>query len=571
MTDQPSPTQSTFYSTLLRWLKASDIPYWQTLLIVLLSAGITATAITATPLIIGQLFTHALPGGNRLLLQELPLLLAILLLTGIAANLAHNYTLQRLRGQLALLLRRKLLTQSINSMCDHTDISSELITSRYFTAVDNVLDHLDRLANILSRDLLIVIGLTAILLYLNRELALLTLAALTVALLAWPLFSTDTGRQAIPDVMQAKIAESIQNAIAYRHLIQLDHGGMQEVLNIHHILDQQYQRSLQQAGRSILAGMLTQLFLISLMTVLLYYLLQQVTLGRLTPGEAVTFMSALLILALPLKRLLTISLLLASSRQPCPPIAALFNAPHLPAESINPESATCHNASTSRIRRLHGVVHFENVHFYCDASRTQLSPRFNFRLKPGERLAITDVTPCSARALAMMISGFTAPTTGSILLDECDARNIDQPVRQANIAWLSPDRKLLSDTVAANIAYGIKRCSTETEITRAAHASHATEFIRELPRGHETRLDAQSATMLTDNQRQRLLIARALLKNPTIVILDESIAPFDLNNPLLQQALLTLIENRTTLILSTQPALLNLAERSITLEPSNFS
>ena len=157
------------------------------------------------------------------------------------------------------------------------------------------------------------------------------------------------------------------------------------------------------------------------------------------------------------------------------------------------------------------------------------------------------------------------PTTGRVILDEHDAGHIDPTIRQINIAWLSPDRKLLSDTVAANIAYGIKRCSTETEITRAAHASHSTEFIRELPRGHETRLGPQSIGMLTDSQRQRLLIARVLLKDPAIVIIDESIAQFNLDDPLLQQALLTLTSKRTTLILSTQPALLNLAQRHITL------
>lgn len=562
MTDRFLPTQPAFYSTLLQWLKESDIPCWQTLLIILLSAGITATAIVAMPLVIGQLLTHALPEGNRLLLQELPLLMATLLLAASASNLASNYTLQRLRGQLALHLHGKLLAHFMSDMSDHTGISSEMIMSRHFTAANNLLDYLSRLVNILSRDLLIIIGLTTVLLFLNQELALLSMVLLTVVLLTWPLLGTNTGRQVIADVMEAKVVESIRNAIAYRHLIQLDHGSMQEILAINHTLDQQHRASLKQIGRAVLTGMLMRLFLVSLMTMLLYYMLQQIVIGKLAPGETITFVSALLMLILPLKRLLTIKRLRKNSCIPFLSIAALLDAPH---QSPPPESTTCRNAHTDPIRRLHGTVCFENVRFYCDASRTQLSSCLNFLVKPGERLAITDITPSSARTLCMMISGFTSPTTGRIMLDEHDAGHIDPSIRQINIAWLSPDRKLLSETVAANIAYGIKRCSTETEITGAAHASHSTEFIRELPRGHETRLGPKSISILTDSQRQRLLIARVLLKDPAIVIIDESIAQFNLNDPLLQQALLTLTSKRTTLILSTQPALLNLAQRCITL------
>lgn len=558
MTNRPSSSQSTsFQSNLLQWLRESETPYWQFLSIVFFSASVTAISITLIPLVIGQLSAHVLPGGNRLFLHELPLLLAILLLTSIAANHAGNYTLHRLQGQFALILRDRLLAQLAVTTPNCTDISSEWIKSRYFGTVDNLLNHLIRLINSLSRDLLTAIGLVAVLLYLNQELALLTLAVLTVALLTQPLFSMDTASQILSDKTQNEVASLIQNMIAHQHLIQLDHGCLQEKLNIYNILDQQQHISLRQTGRSMLTGMLAQLFLIGMMTALLYFWLQQMTLGKFMSGEMPAFIAALLILVLPLKRLLTIKRLLADSHQSYQPIAALLSTPHAPVK------ATSNDLSANRIRRLQGSVYFENVHFYCNASQSRLASCPNFSLMPGEILAITNFTSDSAQILASLVCGFASPVTGKVMLDKQNTVDIDQLVRQANIAWLSPDRMLLSDTVAANIAYGMKRCSVETEITRAAHASHATEFIRELPRGHETILD--SRITLTASERQRLLIARALLKNPAIVIIDESIVQFDLNDPLLQQALLALTRKRTTLILSTQPTLLNLAENSITL------
>jgi len=558
MTNRPSSSQSTsFQSNLLQWLRESETPYWQFLSIVFFSASVTAISITLIPLVIGQLSAHVLPGGNRLFLHELPLLLAILLLTSIAANHAGNYTLHRLQGQFALILRDRLLAQLVGTTPNCTDISSEWIKSRYFGTVDNLLNYLIRLINSLSRDLLTAIGLVAVLLYLNQELALLTLVVLTVALLTQPLFSMDTASQTLSDKTQNEVANLIQNMIAHQHLIQLDHGRLQEKLNIYNILDQQQHISLRQTGRSMLTGMLAQLFLIGLMTALLYFWLQQITLGKFMPGEMPAFIAALLILVLPLKRLLTIKRLLADSHQSYQPIATLLSIPHAPVK------ATSNDLSVNRIRRLQGSVYFENVHFYCNASQSRLASCPNFSLMPGEILAITNFTSDSAQILASLVCGFASPVTGKVMLDKQNTVDIDQLVRQANIAWLSPDRMLLSDTVAANIAYGMKRCSVETEITRAAHASHATEFIRELPRGHETILD--SRITLTASERQRLLIARALLKNPAIVIIDESIVQFDLNDPLLQQALLALTRKRTTLILSTQPTLLNLAENSITL------
>ncbi len=564
MTDKQLPlfSKSSSQSIFLQWLKESDTPCWQSLLIVFFCACLTAISFTLIPLVIGQLSIHASPSGNRLFLHELPLLLAVLISTSVLTNQAANYTLQRLQGQVASVLRGKLLIQIVNATPGRTEVFAESIRSHYFVAVDSLLHQIAELAKSLSRDLLITIGLIAILFYINQELALLTVMILTVALLMQPWLNTDRKFHTLPGTVQDEVISRIQNIMTHRYPIQLDHGDQQENLSIRSMLDQQQRALLKQTGRFILTGMLTQLFLVSISIGLLYFWLQQIMLGKFMPGEMATFFSALLMLILPLKRLLDTKRLLVNSNQSCQFITALLE------DSLTPapfDMMANDDLSSNKTRRLEGKVHFENVHFPRDVTQSALSSRLNFILMPGEKLAITHSTSDSAQTLAALVCGFIPPTAGKVLLDGEDAINLDLAVRQANIAWLSPDRKLLNDTVAANIAYGMKRCSTETEITRAAQLGHATEFIRELPRGYETRLDTCSNFMLTASQRQRLLIARVLLKNPAIVIIDESVAQFDLNDPLLQQAILTLTEKRTTLILSSQLALLGLAERSMTL------
>lgn len=570
MTDKQPPlfSQSSFNSIFLRWLKESDIPCWQSLFIVFLCACLTAISLALIPLVIGELSIHTSSSGNRLFLHELPLLLAILTLTAILTNQAANYTLQRLQGQLALILRDKLLSRIVNPTLDRTEVSAESIGSRYFVAVDNLLYYLIELTKRFSRDLLITIGSIAILFYINQELALLTLMVLTIALLTQPWFQTGKVSHALSGTAQDEIISRIQNMMTHHYLIQLDHGNLQENLNIHDMFKQQHDASLKRTGRFILTGIFIQLFLVGLVTALLYFWLQQMELGKFLPGEMAAFISALLLLILPFKRLLASKYLLVGSHRSCQSITTLLDNFHAPVPAEAPVKVPVekegHQPSINKTRRLEGAIEFKDVQLVRDAVQS-LPGYLSFSLMPGEKLAITNFTLDCAQTLAALVCGFTPPTAGRVLLDEEDAIDLDLPVRQANIAWLSPGRKLLSNSVAANIAYGIKRCSTETEITRAARLSHATEFIRELPRGYETRLDTYSNIMLTASQRQRLLIARALLKNPSIVIIDESMAQFDLEDPLLQQAILTLTEKRTTLILSTQPALLDLAERSITL------
>lgn len=565
MTDKQPPlfSQSSFNSIFLRWLKEADIPCWQSLFIVLLCACLTAISLALIPLVIGQLSIHTSSSGNRLFLHELPLLLAILILTAVLANQAVNYTLQRLQGQLALILRDKLLSRIVNPTPNRTEVSAESIRSRYFAVVDHLLYYLIELTKRFSRDLLITIGLIATLLYINQELALLTLMVLTIALLTQPWFQTSKVFHALSGTVQDEIVSRIQNMMTHHYLIQLDHGNLQENLNIHDMFKQQHDASLKRTGRFILTGIFIQLFLVGLVTALLYFWLQQMELGKFLPGEMAAFISALLLLILPFKRLLASKYLLVGSHQSCQSITTLLDNFHAPAPA--PVEAESYHSSTNKTRRLQGVIQFKEVHFYRDAVQSSLPQRLNFMLTPGEKLAITNFTPDCAQTLAALVCGFTPPTAGRVLLDEEDAIDLDLPVRQANIVWLSPDRKLLSNSVAANIAYGVKRCSTESEITRAARLSHATEFIRELPHGYETRLDTHSNIVLTASQQQRLLIARALLKNPVIVIIDESTAQFDLEDLLLRRAILTLTEKRTTLILSSQPALLNFAERSIAL------
>ncbi len=185
-------------------------------------------------------------------------------------------------------------------------------------------------------------------------------------------------------------------------------------------------------------------------------------------------------------------------------------------------------------------------------------------IQSGEIIALPSSNGGQEKTLIDLIARFIHPTNGRILLDDIDIATVKLADLRANIAWLTPDTKLLNDTIAANIAYGTMRCATEVSIMKVARTCNVTKFAREMPHGLQTKIGLKGVE-LAENQRQCIIIARALLKNPAIVIIDETTAIFDTDCPMVNHALDALIQGRTTLIISSQPNMLGKAHRVITI------
>ena len=296
--------------------------------------------------------------------------------------------------------------------------------------------------------------------------------------------------------------------------------------------------------------LLTYLLLTGILTASLYYLLQQLASNQLTVGDAVAFFLAGVMLIFPLQRLFEVSSLLKQCSKALQVIFSLLN---------QDSGIIDENPHTTQFKRGKGKLQFEGVSFRSCQTEYRL-PNFDLEIASGQKIALINQDTGINRLFADLACGFVQPSTGRILLDNNDIKWINSAELRSYIAWIAPDEDLLNDTVAINIAYGSARCSNEIAITTAAHASQAMEFIRKLPQGLQTKIN-QPALLLSDDERQRILIARALLKNPSFIILDESTACFDTDNTALLQALQVLLNNRTALILSSRPAMLDLAEQ----------
>ena len=189
----------------------------------------------------------------------------------------------------------------------------------------------------------------------------------------------------------------------------------------------------------------------------------------------------------------------------------------------------------------------------------------NLTVKRGEVVAIVGKSGGGKTTLANLIPRFYVPTEGIVLIDGIDISRVTFESLRRQFGIVSQDVILFNDTVTSNIAYG-KPGAQKEEVIGAAQAAYAHDFIIELPQGYDTVVGERGAR-LSGGQRQRLSIARAVLKNPPILILDEATSSLDTASEMMvQRALENLMRNRTTFVIAHRLSTIKRADRIIVLD-----
>jgi ATP-binding cassette, subfamily B, bacterial len=167
--------------------------------------------------------------------------------------------------------------------------------------------------------------------------------------------------------------------------------------------------------------------------------------------------------------------------------------------------------------------------------------------------------------MVALLQRFYSLTEGAILVDGVDIRQMTQHSLRSQLGVVFQDAHLFNDTVRANIAYG-RPAAAQTEVEAAAKAAHAHDFIMALPEGYDT-VVRERGSRLSGGQRQRIAIARALLKDPPILILDEATAALDTESEyLIQRALKTLLRGRTALVIAHRLSTVRDADRIVVIK-----
>ncbi|MBA3468714.1 MAG: ABC transporter ATP-binding protein [Herpetosiphonaceae bacterium] len=213
---------------------------------------------------------------------------------------------------------------------------------------------------------------------------------------------------------------------------------------------------------------------------------------------------------------------------------------------------------------VRGEVAFNNVSFAYREGRSTLRD-ISFTARPGEIVALMGPTGSGKSTITNLIPRFYDPTTGTVSIDGRDVREVAIKSLRQQIGIVLQDSFLFSTTIGQNIAYG-RPDVTQTEIEAAATAARAHDFILTFPEGYETRVGERGVT-LSGGQKQRIAIARALLLNPRILVLDDSTSSVDTETEhLIQQALDQLMEGRTTFVIAQRLLTLKNADQILVLD-----
>ena len=214
-------------------------------------------------------------------------------------------------------------------------------------------------------------------------------------------------------------------------------------------------------------------------------------------------------------------------------------------------------------------ITFKNVNFYYDSESEMILKNINLSLKSGEILALVGPSGAGKSTLADLIPRFYDVTEGSILLDGEDIKNIKLNSLRSLMGIVTQETFLFNDSVKANIAYGLESVSDE-DIKKAAIAANANEFIEQLPDGYDT-IIGERGVKLSGGQRQRISIARAIMKNPPILILDEATSSLDTESEkIVQDAIEKLMHNRTVIVIAHRLSTVHNAHKIIVLDKGDI-
>ena len=290
------------------------------------------------------------------------------------------------------------------------------------------------------------------------------------------------------------------------------------------------------------------------LTFLLWYGGRQVIQGTLTPGELVAFLVYMMMVAGPMA---SFAGLYAQLREALGAGRRVFDLLDTPPEPLEMPGAI-------QPGRLRGEVRFVDVSFGYEGVRPVLQ-ELSLAVEPGEVMAIVGPSGVGKTTLVNLIPRFYDPTVGRIEIDGQDIRRLDLRGLRQQIGLVPQETFLFGGTVGENIAYG-RPGASQAEIVAAAQAANADEFVAGFPDGYATVVGEKGAK-LSMGQRQRLTIARVLLKDPRILVLDEATSSLDTESErLVQEALERLMHGRTTFVIAHRLTTIQRADRIIALQ-----
>ena len=276
-----------------------------------------------------------------------------------------------------------------------------------------------------------------------------------------------------------------------------------------------------------------------------------------TPGELIAFIVAAAMIFEPIRRLTNINEVIQRGMAAAKSVFEL----------LDQENEINHGKII--LNTLKGQITFNKVTFCYQNSEENTLTNLSFKIKSQSTTALVGESGSGKTTIANLIPRLLETTSGEVLIDNINTKEIELSNLRNNIAYVSQNIVLFNDTIAANIAYGQKNIDIE-KIISASKSAYAWDFIKQLPEGINTNI-GDNGSLLSGGQRQRIALARAFLKNAPILILDEATSALDNESELkIQQALNVLRKNRTVIVIAHRLSTIENADHIILLKKGSI-
>ncbi len=540
------------YLRLLNYIK----PYTKTIITAIFCIIVAAGSNLYVPWIIKDMIDKVLAEKDMEMLNYISIgIVVVFLIRGIfyfAQSYLVSYVGQRvvidIRGQLYRKFQRLPLAYYDNHR------TGELMSyiSNDVAALQNAM--VDKLIELITESSIFV-GSLAMMFYLDWKLSLLTFAVVPMVGQAMKIFGRKLKRAGT--LIQERLADMtafLQESLAAVRVVKSFVREQHEIERY----DRENERNFEAAMLNIrLMSMLTPTveFLAALaVTVIVWFGGYEVVEGKITAGALVAFLTYAVNLANPVKR---ISRVFGTLQQAMAAADRVFELMDLP-ETIGDKPGA------KPLPRVTGSVKVENVSFSYGEDAPALR-NISFEVKPGQMVAFVGPSGAGKSTIANLLPRFYDVTEGSILVEGMDVRDVTLGSLREQIGIVPQETMLFSGSVWENIRYG-RLDATDEEVVEAAKAANADEFIRQLPEGYDTKLGERGVN-ISGGQRQRLAIARAILKDPQILILDEATSALDTESEkVVQAALDRLMVGRTSFLIAHRLSTILGADRILVID-----
>ncbi len=385
----------------------------------------------------------------------------------------------------------------------------------------------------------ILVGSIVLMLYIDWKLTLLTLVTVPMVGAAMKIFGRKIkGASALIQERLADITALLQESLSsirvvksfVREEYEIERFRAENILNFQAVMKNVQLTSLLTPTVEFLAALAV--------TFIVWFGGYEVVNGIMSAGSLVAFLTYAVNLANPVKRL---SRIYGRMQQAMAAIDRIFSV-------LDMEETVNDKPGAIKMPKVQGQVSVENVTFSYDAQHNALE-NVSFEVEPGQMIAFVGPSGAGKSTIANLIPRFYDVDSGSIKIDGIDIRDVTLNSLREQIGIVPQETLLFSTTVMENIRYG-RLDATDDEVIAAAVAANADKFIRDLPNGYQTQIGERGLN-LSGGQRQRMAIARAMLKNPQILILDEATSALDTESEkIVQSALDELMVGRTSFVIA---------------------